>query len=257
MVNLLDLFSKRRQAGATRTANILTVERAPAVVYAIGDIHGCLAQLRELESMIVADAENVAGEKWIVCLGDYTDRGPQSSQVIDHLIAPPPAGFHRITLRGNHDAMMLEAIEDPRRLNGWLSVGGDATLQSYGIDLSATRRGISRDVLRANIPDEHVRFLSSLTTALVMPGYVFVHAGLRPGIALDQQVEDDMLWIREEFYDAGHDFGVMVVHGHSITPDPQLLKYRTGIDTGCFMSGRLTAARIDAVGITVLQTGNR
>jgi serine/threonine protein phosphatase 1 len=242
----------------------LEAPQRPALLYAVGDIHGCLDALLELEGRISADAKDVAGEKWLVHLGDYVDRGPHSAQVIDHLLADPPAGFRRICLRGNHEAMLLAALADPAGIEPWLALGGDRAMLSYGIsdaEIEALRRNPraprTQQLLQAHIPDEHVTFLRELATVLSAPGYIFVHAGLRPGVALSAQGEEDMLWIRDEFTGAGHDFGAVVVHGHTPVPEPFVAAHRIGIDTGCFMTGRLTALRLDSSGrIRFIQTGN-
>ena len=237
----------------------LTAAQRPALIYAIGDVHGCLDQLQALEARIVADAAGTAGDKWIVMLGDYVDRGPRSAQVLDHLIAPPPAGFSRISLRGNHDQAMLSALEDPRALDSWIGWGIESTLGSYGLgpsqmaELAAPGRAATRQqLLQAHIPDEHVAFLRNLPVLLSVPGYIFVHAGLRPGVATAQQRDRDLMWIRGEFLDAGYDFGATVVHGHTPVDAPELTPHRIGIDTGCYASGILTAVRIDDRGVTVV-----
>jgi serine/threonine protein phosphatase 1 len=255
------MFGRGRQIDESRVIRLTEAERPP-LLYAIGDVHGCLDALLALEAQIVADAQGVTGEKWLVYLGDYIDRGPRSAQVIDHLMTPPQPAFRRICLRGNHEAMMLAALDDPLALEDWLALGGDATLLSYGVSarqieaLSRGGRATSRlNLIRAHIPEEHIAFLKNLVAMLSVPGYVFVHAGLRPGVAFTEQDAEDMIWIRGEFLDAMHDFGAVVVHGHTIAPEPERLAGRIGIDTGCFMTGRLTALRIDAAGaVKFLQT---
>jgi serine/threonine protein phosphatase 1 len=264
MKSLLNaVLGRNRPPAIAQRAVRLTAEQRPALLYAVGDIHGCLDALLQLEAGIVADARAEEGEKWLVYLGDYIDRGPKAAQVIDHLLAPPPVGFRRICLRGNHEAVMLAALEDAVALDDWMALGGDATLASYGVgaaQLDKLRRqagsAASRlQIVKAHIPEEHIRFVSELASALSVPGYVFVHAGLRPGVGLEDQDAEDMMWIREAFLDAAHDFGAVVVHGHTIALEPELLAHRIGIDTGCFMSGRLTALRLDAAGaVTFLQT---
>lgn len=237
----------------------LSAAERPALIYAVGDVHGCLDALKGLEAKIVADAAGRPGEKWLVMLGDYVDRGPQSAQVLDHLTAPPPPGFTRICLRGNHEAAMLAALRDGASIERWLAFGGEATLASYGLNATQISMlagpGKARNklqLLQAYVPDEHVGFLTGLPVMLSVPGYVFVHAGLRPGVTLDRQRDSDMLWIRDEFLAADHDFGVTVVHGHTPAVEPFLSAHRIGIDTGCFASGRLTGLRVDAEGATVL-----
>lgn len=237
----------------------LRAAERPALIYAIGDVHGCLAPLKALEARIIADAAVAPGEKWIVMLGDYVDRGPQSAQVLDHLTAPPPKGFRRICLRGNHEEAMLAALKDADALDYWLGFGSEATLASYGVSATQIaalagrgRASTKLQLLQAYIPDEHVEFLRRLPVMLSVPGYVFVHAGLRPGVALDRQRDRDLLWIRGEFLDADHDFGAVVVHGHTPEDEPFLSARRVGIDTACFASGRLTAVRVGDDGVRVV-----
>lgn len=253
MKSFLDALLGRREPDRPQVIR-LSAEIRPALIYAIGDIHGCLDALLELEAMIIADAHEEPGEKWLIYLGDYVDRGPRSAQVIDHLMLPAPRGFRRICLRGNHEAAMLESLSDAGRIDNWLAFGGDMTLMSYGvadkqIDALFERRGSAKsrlNVLAAHIPEDHIGFLDGLATMVTVPGYIFVHAGLRPGIAVAQQELDDLIWIREKFLDSGFDFGGIVVHGHTIAETPETFPYRIGIDTGCYASGRLTAVKIEA-----------
>lgn len=264
LASLLDLFMPRRHGlDAEPTGLRLSAPQRPALIYAIGDIHGCLDQLLDLEARIVADAAATAGEKWMVCLGDYIDRGPKSAQVIDHLMTPPHQGFRRICLRGNHETAMLDALRDPSVIEDWFRFGGDATMESYGLSFSQIellggrgRSSTKLQLLQAHIPDEHIQFLEGLPVMLGVPGFIFVHAGLRPHVELERQAEYDLIWIRGEFLDADHDFGAIVVHGHTPADEPTSLRFRVGIDTGCYMNGRLTAVRIDEAGsLRFLQTG--
>lgn len=230
--------------------SLLEASRAPDRIYAIGDVHGCLDRLRELENCISMDAAGQDGENWIVQLGDLIDRGPHSAQVIDHLLAPAPAGFTRFVLRGNHEQMLLNALHQPETIGQFLATGGDATLRSYGISseqvdaMSRLPVRQVRDLLTSAIPVEHQGLIGALPHALATPGHVFVHAGLRPGRPLARQSAHDLLWIREEFTASGHDFGAVVVHGHTPAPEPVLEPGRIGLDTGCFATGRLTAVRL-------------
>ncbi|HEY9010066.1 MAG TPA: metallophosphoesterase family protein [Devosia sp.] len=237
---------------------LIAAERPP-LIYAVGDVHGCLDPLKALEARILADAADISGEKWLVMLGDYVDRGPLSAQVLDHLIGAPLPGFRRICLRGNHDAAMLAALEDADALDAWLGWGVEPTLASYDMDPaeigSVTGPGRASDrlqLLRMFIPDEHVAFLRELPVLLSVPGYTFVHAGLRPGIAIERQSDHDLLWIRDEFLKADHDFGAVVIHGHTPADEPFLSARRVGIDTACFASGRLTAVRVADDGLTLV-----
>lgn len=224
----------------------------PAVIYAIGDVHGCMTELAALEREIARDAAQFEGEKWIVMLGDYVDRGPHSADVLGHLTAAAPQGFRRICLAGNHETMMLQFLSNPALDSEWLLFGGEATLSSYGIDLRAFRRA-SRfarfAVLESQIPSEHIVFLTELPVLLSLPGLNFVHAGLRPGLPLDQQVEQDMLWIREPFLSQSGKIAGVTIHGHTPVLVPVAVDNRICIDTGAFASGTLTAARIGCDGV--------
>jgi serine/threonine protein phosphatase 1 len=233
----------------------MRAETWPAAVYAIGDVHGCHEALAALERVIVTDGASRPGEKWIVMLGDYIDRGPQASGVISHLIAPAPPGFRRVCLLGNHEQMMLDFLDDPALHAYWVEEGGLETLASYGV---ATRPARTADDLRAEfvrlLPIEHRRFIASLPIMLALPGWLFVHAGLRPGVPIDRQSEEDLIWIREPFLSGRSPRGYRVVHGHTPADEPEILPHRIGIDTHCFASGRLTGLRVTAEGETVLFT---
>lgn len=218
----------------------------PAVVYAIGDVHGCLSQLVELEAAIAADAARIEGKKWIVTLGDYVDRGPQSAQVIEHLLEPPLPGFTRFSLAGNHEQMMLDFLDDPVTHSYWLDEGGMETLQSYRLPPFAEPLAPDDDL----IPAAHLEFLRGLPIILLLPGWLFVHAGIRPGLALAEQSDEDLLWIREPFLSLPVSEGLRVVHGHTPGGVPVETRHRICIDTQCFAGGRLTAVRITPDGAT-------
>jgi serine/threonine protein phosphatase 1 len=234
------------------------LDQRPAVTYAIGDVHGCLAELVDLERQIVADAAGIDAPKLLVMLGDYVDRGPSSAQVLDHLIEPPPAGFTRVSLLGNHEQMLLDFIAAPRRADTWLDFGAEATLSSYGADPALAKGSAvaAASALEAMVPREHLEFLRGLPTLLTMPGYAFAHAGIAPGVPLDQQSDEDLIWIRKPFLGAPPSNGVVVVHGHTPGKQPVVTPARIGIDTAAFATGRLTALRIPAEGeIAFLATG--
>ena len=219
----------------------------PSAVYAVGDVHGCYDQLVQLEAMIVSDAQELSGDKWIVMLGDYIDRGPESAAVLDRLCAPAPKGFRRICLAGNHEEMLLEFMANPVLSADWLRFGGRETLASYGIDadrfLDLPER-LRVQALESHIPSDHLELLASLPVCLSLPGTVFVHAGLRPGVPLERQSDADMMWIREPFLGSQSTEPVLVVHGHTPAPEPEIRPNRIGIDTGAFATGRLTAVRL-------------
>jgi serine/threonine protein phosphatase 1 len=239
--------SRRPPAPAPGNERHLSFPDWPAAVYAIGDVHGCADQLRRLLAVIAADAAGFAGDKWIVGLGDYVDRGPQSSTVLDLLTARPPPGFRRFCLAGNHEAMMLDFWDHPADRSGWLGFGGIETLYSYGIGQGAMERADIRGrryLLDSHIPSEHRYFLDTLPLTLSLPGLVLVHAGIRRGIPLRQQAESDLLWIRHEFFDAPADDGLLVVHGHTPGSEPVIAPHRICVDTGAFATGRLTSVRL-------------
>lgn len=235
----------------------LSFEKWPAALYAIGDVHGCLLELLDIESQIVADSARYEGEKWIVMLGDYVDRGPQSAQVIDHLLQPSPAGFRRFCLVGNHETMMLEFLDGLLDL-AWLDQGGLETLQSYGARFTdpAELAEAGPEATWPRIPVAHIRFLRELPICLTLPGWVFVHAGIRPGVTLEEQTDEDLVWIREPFLSAPLPGGLRVVHGHTPAREPIITPHRVCLDTQCFLTGRLTAARIAPEGEMVFLATN-
>lgn len=219
------------------------------VVYAVGDIHGCYEALASLESKIVEDARSHDGRKLMIMLGDYVDRGPASARVLAHLAGPPPAGFERICLAGNHDAAMLDYLEGRIGLEDWLALEGRQTLYSYGIDPDHLATLLHRpseidETIRSSIPQAHVAFLRGLPVLAHSHRLVFVHAGIRPGIPLDQQTDTDLMTIRRDFLDAQTPFERWVIHGHTPVTFPRPNGRRLGIDTGVCESGRLTALRI-------------
>ncbi len=243
----------------TQPRALLSSDHWPTRIYAIGDVHGCLSELKALEKKIIADSAGLEGDKWIVMLGDYVDRGPDSAGVLNHICGESPVGFRRICLAGNHEIMMLQFLAMPEMTSGWLRFGGKETLQSYGIelgdlvDLPMQQRS---KLLNHRIPKAHVDKMTTLPLALSLPGVTFVHAGLRPGIALQQQVEDDLLWIREPFLTGSGSFPFRVVHGHTPVDSPQITGQRIGIDTRAFSSGVLTSLRIaEEFSLSFLNTG--
>jgi serine/threonine protein phosphatase 1 len=245
------------QSPATGVRSRLRYDEAPAVIYAIGDIHGCIAPLRALEARILADAAGIPGEKWIVCLGDYVDRGPGSAMVLDHLTAPPPAGFRRICLAGNHEVIMFDFIQRGKLDNGWLSLGGRETLASYGLyDLSANKGSMARQIA-SHIPDQHIQFLEALPVLLEIPDYVFVHAGIDPGETLAAQNEHDLIWSRPgDFKWPAGGYGKRIVHGHTPVEAVDLSGDRINLDLGAYATGRLAALKIDATkGLSVIHSG--
>jgi len=250
MERLLGTSENGRESGSSRQH--LSYSHMPAALYAIGDVHGCYAELRALEAQIIADGAKVDGEKLIVMLGDYVDRGPDSAGVIEHLVRRPPDGFGRICLMGNHEVMMRDFIARPNASASWLENGGADTLQSYGISRDAfvaTRSSQRDNLLQAHIPSEHIDFLESLSWTLSMPNWLFVHAGIKPGVPVESQRPEDLFWIRDDFYRAVDSLdpksvGQKVVHGHTPGPEPVITPGRIGLDTGAYATGKLTALRL-------------
>jgi len=230
-------------------------------IYAVGDIHGRLDLLDRMLGMIRGDAAFRAAErKTIVYLGDYVDRGPDSRGVVDRLIAGPPAGFEQVCLMGNHEAWLLDFLEDPSSGAGWLMNGGAATLASYGVPAghgaatTLARIELLRQTFVEAVPQGHRDFLGTLARSWRAGDYAFVHAGVRPGVALEEQRLQDLLWIRDEFLFSEADFGPMIVHGHTIEDRPDERANRIGIDTGAFATGRLTCLCLEGAERRYLET---
>ncbi|RWX75764.1 serine/threonine protein phosphatase [Neorhizobium lilium] len=254
MRKLLTWLSQKRPAPeqAAPRRRIDMGDNPPAYpIYAIGDIHGCMDQLQRAEEKIATDIE-VSGQSGpVVLLGDYVDRGSASSQVIEHLVNPSALGLKRVPLCGNHDDIFGKFIEEPDLHLEWLALGGEQTLMSYGIDIhhvGLRQRGRNsklKHVLAEAIPLSHKQFLENLPIHLKIGQYLFVHAGIRPEIPLQRQTDEDMMWIREPFLKEGPKLPLMVIHGHTPQPMPDLGPHRIGIDTGAFYTGKLTVLKID------------
>lgn len=206
-------------------------------IFAVGDIHGCLEMLRRLMRKIAADPAHDT----LVFIGDYIDRTGGGPAVIDYLLALREKNPNVICLRGNHEAMLLHYLDGVEE-DLYLANGGAATLAVYGIGLADAPRE-----RKEKIPASHRRFLESLLPYYETEDYLFVHAGLRPGIALCEQSVEDLLWIRRDFIDSGYDFGKQVVFGHTPSRKPLLAAGRIGIDTGAVYGGRLTAVELPAL----------
>ena len=218
--------------------------------YAIGDVHGRLDLLKELLARIERDdAARPAAKTYVVLLGDLIDRGPDSAGVIDHFLNQPPAFGRPIYLKGNHEEFLLSVLDGEDEMVGsWLTYGGYECAESYGVSKGWTLNVSSHEVagrLRAAVPDAHRRFLAEMADSFQFGDYLFVHAGIRPGVPLDQQNGKDLRWIREGFLDNRNDHGVMVVHGHTIVDRPEQHPNRIALDTGAYRSGVLTALGIE------------
>ncbi len=229
-------------ADAASLAFVLAPGRLPRGrrVYAIGDIHGCLAELRQLHAAIAADLGlRPPVSAVLVHLGDYIDFGPDSAGVLALLAEGPPiAGLPTVNLMGDHERTALDALSgDGAAATDWLHTGGHATLDSWGIAAD-----VPRGEWRARVPAAHFDFMQGLALDHREGDYLFVHAGIRPGVRLDRQAEDDLLGIRQSFLASEQEFGAIVVHGHSASPTPTIKPNRIGIDTGAGCGGKLTCA---------------
>jgi len=229
-------------------------------IYAIGDVHGRADLFDDMMQLISRDSNAASSvhQTIVVCLGDYVDRGPDSSGVIDRLLkAKARSDFRTFFLKGNHEVMFLDFLAGTTPFFHWAANGGVATLQSYDIDMSETRNESPerlRQTALAAIPQSHLTLLRGLDNAVIIGDYLFVHAGIRPGVPLDAQSESDLVWIREPFLDHGGDFGKIVVHGHTPVPRPETLANRIAIDTFAWRSGRLTALVLEGGSRRFLQT---
>jgi len=229
---------------------VISVSRAPARmppgrrVYAIGDIHGCDAQLGNLHALIAEDlARRPIDSAVLLHIGDYVDRGADTAGVLSRLAGGPPLDSIRtINLLGNHDETMLHALSGDRAAaTDWLFAGGKPALESYGIDPESPR-----DSWLPQIPSGHLEFLRGLMLCHQEGGYFFVHAGVRPGIALDRQTREDMLRIRQPFLYTEQDLGAVVVHGHTPVKEPVVRHNRIAIDTGAVFGGQLTCVMLES-----------
>lgn len=213
-------------------------------VYAVGDIHGHNETLRRLLSKILAEAETWKGKMELVFVGDYVDRGPDSRGVIDLLLGLPRTVTAHF-IRGNHEQALLDFLGDPSDYPVWHRFGADETLLSYGVSppdpskISELRD--ARDRFAAALPDRHRQFFASLVPSVTIGDYHFVHAGVRPGVPLARQTDHDLMWIREEFLLSEEKHGKIIVHGHTPYPEPVQRPNRIGVDTGVYITGRLTA----------------
>ena len=231
-------------------------------IYAIGDIHGRDDLLSDLLARIERDARGApSSRKILIFLGDYVDRGLQSKQVLDRLTGAAPSGFERVFLKGNHEQALQQFLDDAAFGKTWKYYGGLETLHSYGITeltLSDDPADFERARERFNdvLPEAHRHFLRTLALSAEFGGYFFAHAGVRPGVPLHRQIEEDLLWIREDFLDSSSRYGKVVVHGHTPREEVVIRSNRIGVDTGAYMTGVLTALVLEGEERRFLQTGD-
>lgn len=229
--------------------------------YVVGDIHGRLDLLQHLLARIHRDMQlRTPRETLLVFVGDLIDRGPQSAQVIERLRTYHRPNVQPIFLLGNHEEVLLRILDgDTSLIRSWLRFGGAQCLKSYGVSPRkvATAAGVleALETIRGAIPREHVEFLRSFDDSCRFGDYLFVHAGIRPGIDLQEQRQSDLRWIREPFLLDETDHGFVVVHGHTIAAEVEEKPNRIGIDTGAYATGVLTALGIEGDERWFIDTG--
>ncbi len=232
------------------------------LIYAIGDLHGRLDLLDDMHRRIEADVRlRTAPNRQVVYLGDYVSRGTDSPGVVERVLKWLPEGFERIALKGNHEDLLLRFIDgDIATGRHWFDYGGLDTLAAYGVAIEDhparddASVGKLRECLVAALPPSHLAFFRALGVRHRTGDYCFVHGGIRPGIALDQQSDHDCMWIRGRFLDSDAEHGAIIVHGHSISATPVVRPNRIGIDTGAYRSGVLTCLVLEGERRSFLQT---
>lgn len=248
------MVTERFEVGAENSQPARAALAPGQRVYAVGDVHGCDAQLGALHQAILDDlAARPVASPQLVHLGDYVDRGPDSAAVIARLMGRAPGGLATTNLVGNHETMMRDALRGAGAVAlNWLDNGGEATLESWKLSPLSPARG-----WRDGIGRPVLGFIERLPRTHRVGPYLFVHAGVRPGVALAEQQERDLLWIRQPFLDWSGDLGLgeplVVVHGHTPTHEPEVLGHRIGVDTGACMGGKLTAVVLEGDDIRFLQ----
>jgi serine/threonine protein phosphatase 1 len=242
-------FLKRHKPSAPVAAR-----RSPAVpdgerVYAIGDVHGCADELATLLDMITQDHEARGPAKLtVIFLGDLVNRGPDSARAVRLMRDLLTSGTGRL-IKGNHEEIFVSAARGHRQaVRTLLRNGGRATLTSFGIgedDIDRGSFGDLSEILKRDIPREDISLLDAGEDKIAIGDYLFVHAGVRPGVSINHQESSDLRWIREEFVDSDQDHGAVIVHGHTISESVQQRGNRIGIDTGAYRSGVLTAIGLE------------
>jgi serine/threonine protein phosphatase 1 len=257
----LKLFRRAKNVRPSEASNALRA-RAPdgARLYAIGDVHGRSDLLSEMANLILLDLEHLPGPSaHIIFLGDYVGRGPDSKGVLTRLSAGFPASV--TFLRGNHEGMLLAFLSEPEIAGPtWLPNGGLETLHSYGVSVAEVRRRRgyieAAQAFSSLLPAEHLEFLHKTALSADRGDYFFCHAGVRPGLPLHQQREEDLLWIRDPFLTSTIRHPKVVVHGHTPVLTPDVRGNRINVDTGAYMTGRLTSLVLEGESRRFLTTGS-
>jgi serine/threonine protein phosphatase 1 len=257
-MGLLQMFAPSRPVAANFAEG--------RVGYAIGDIHGRADLLVRMFDLLEARAESEkreGGEPILVFLGDYIDRGPASLAVLDLLLEGRPRGYERRYLKGNHEAAMLSFLDEPLTNRAWVVHGGAETLVSYGIKPPPSIGSDDQlwldvaEQLKSRLPQAHMDFIQSLERFVVLGDYAFVHAGVDAARSLEDQTDNDLLWIRERFLSSRKRFTHRVVHGHTPTAQPYADHRRIGVDTGAYASGTLSAVRLERVEESFVSVSDR
>ena len=256
----MGLFSAKTKDAAKASTQKDVRFAVGRVGYAIGDIHGRADLLGRMLERIEGDFRAVDGAAPIIIfLGDYVDRGDQSREVLELLSQDSGTGFERRFLKGNHEAAMLQFLEDPIGGRAWLNHGGLETLASYDV-YPLPSQGASGDELlragerlRAQMPKTHLQFLDNLERYIVFGDYCFVHAGIDPARKLEAQTDSDLFWIRRRFIEDVRPLAITVVHGHTPEDGPYRDQRRIGLDTGAYFSGVLSGARFEGEKVSFIQ----
>jgi serine/threonine protein phosphatase 1 len=227
-----------------------------ARIYAIGDVHGRADLLEQMFTRIDAHIAARPVDRPIqVLVGDYIDRGPNSREVLDRLIERA-ASSETVLLKGNHETSILEFLRNPSMLQSWSQMGGLETLMSYGVTPSLKADAQDRRelaiALQAALPKSHLIFLEGLQSSFSCGGFFFAHAGVRPGVPLAEQREEDLLWIRDDFLLYEGKFAKIIVHGHTPVRAVDMRPNRINIDTGAYATGKLSCVIIEGNEVEVL-----
>jgi serine/threonine protein phosphatase 1 len=219
-------------------------------IYAIGDVHGCVAAHAAILDQIAEDyAARPVAEALVIHIGDLIDRGPDSAAVLDRVSRMSPTGGGFINLRGNHEELCLTSfVEGGEVAASWRRNGGETTLADWGVPLKAPP-----EEWESYVPTEQLDVMLEERISYRCGGYVFAHAGMRPGVPLADQDPHDMVWIREPFLSWPNPLEAVVVHGHTPKEQPQVRVHRIGIDTGAVYGGRLTAVVLEDDKLAFLQ----
>ncbi len=235
-----------------QSPNNHTANAGPQAIttYVVGDVHGCFTELKSLLSKIEADTihENNRGKR-VVFVGDLIDRGPDSFKVVDYLSKYKPENIETIYLMGNHEEIFLKVLAGKESVLGsWLEYGGRSTARSYGVnnlgEFHINPESLMRRI-QARVPESHIGFIKSFRIYYQFENYLCVHAGIKPKVPLEKQNPKDMMWIRDKFLNYKKPHSHIVVHGHTIVEEPEILSNRVAVDTGAYAGGKLTAARIE------------